>query len=130
MNAIEKKKIDIHERAFDFGVRIVLFCKFLDEAGGTVNWNLSKQLLRAGTSIGANIEEAQAGQSTADFINKLNISLKEARETDYWIRIIMAAELVDEKRLLDLKQEAEEIKKILGAIIISKKRNNNKSPNF
>ena len=71
-----KKQVDIHVRTFDFGVRILQFCKFLDEQPG-VNWALSKQLFRSGTSIGANIEEAQAGQSTADFINKMNIALKE-----------------------------------------------------
>src|SRR5436853_4025793 len=100
--AENKKTVDIHQRSFDFGVRIILFCKFLDEQGGIVNWNLAKQLLRAGTSIGANVEEAQAGQSTADFINKLNIALKEARETVYWLRLMIAAKIVEEKRVDDL----------------------------
>jgi four helix bundle protein len=121
MDTSEKKKVDIHERAFEFGVRILTFCKFLDEQPG-VNWALSKQLFRSGTSIGANIEEAQAGQSTADFINKMNIALKEARETFYWLRLTDAAKLVDGKRISDLKRESEEIMKIIGAIIVSTKK--------
>ena len=107
MDTSDKKKVDIHERAFEFGVRILNFCKFLNEQPG-INWALSKQLFRSGTSIGANIEEAQAGQSTADFISKMNIALKEARETFYWLRLTEAAKLVDEKRLSDLKRESEE----------------------
>ena len=61
------------------------------ENGGT-GYDLSKQLIRSGTSIGANIEEAQDAESTADFIHKMNISLKEARETNYWLKILIATE--------------------------------------
>lgn len=80
-------------------------------------------MLRSGTSIGANVEEAQAGQSRADFISKNLIALKEARETDYWLRLIAAAQVVPEKRIAALRREVEEVKRILGAIVVSAKKN-------
>ena len=73
----------ITERTFAFAVSVVRFCQKLVTKPG-VNRTLGQQLLRAGTSIGANLEEAQAAQSSADFISKCSISLKEARETIYW----------------------------------------------
>jgi four helix bundle protein len=77
---------DIRERAFELAVRIIKACQFLDEQLG-VGRTLGKQLIRSGTSIGANLEEAQAGQSRADLISKNAIALKEARETHYWLRL-------------------------------------------
>lgn len=73
----------INDRTFEFAVRVINLCKVLAENPG-LGRTLSKQLIRSGTSIGANIEESQSGQSTADFIHKLEIALKEARETKYW----------------------------------------------
>ena len=73
---------DIQTRSFDFAVRVVRMCAELDKSAG-VSRTLSNQVLRSGTSIGANIEEAQAGQSKADFISKMSIACKEARETLY-----------------------------------------------
>lgn len=73
---------DITDRTFNFAVRIVNLCKVLDEKPG-VRRVLYKQLIRSGTSIGANVEESQSAQSKADFVHKLEISLKEARETRY-----------------------------------------------
>jgi four helix bundle protein len=84
---------------------------------------LGSQLLRAGTSIGANVEEAQAGQSRADFIHKNGIALKEARETVYWLRLLVASSLVSELQSADIRKEAEELTRILGAIIVSSKKN-------
>ncbi len=86
---------------------------------------LSRQLLRAGTSIGANIEEAQSGTTKADFIYKVAIALKEARETDYWLRLLQAAQVVPVERLKDLKDEADHLKRILAAIIVSAKNGHN-----
>ena len=83
---------------------------------------LSKQLLRSGTSIGANVEEAQSGQSRADFISKMSIALKEARETHYWLRLLDAGEYVSKEKLTELLNESEELKKILAAIIVSSKK--------
>jgi len=87
---------------------------------------LGYQLLRSGTSIGANVEEAQAGQSRADFLSKYSISLKEARETIYWLRLIEASGTFDGEKLLPLKREADEIARIIGAIIVRTKNNNGK----
>jgi four helix bundle protein len=113
---------DIRERTFEFAVRIIKLCQYLDKKPG-VSRTLSGQLLRAGTSVGANVEEAQAGQSRADFISKTSIALKEARECDYWLRLLIAAMIMPEKRLAELRDEAGELKRILGSIVVKAKKN-------
>ena len=80
------------------------------------------QLLRAATSVGANAEEAQAGQSRADFISKNGICLKEARETHYWLRLLIATGITTGDEVNALQTEAGELMKIFGAIIVSAKR--------
>ncbi len=97
-------------------MRIVKVCQFLDEQPGVAR-TLSKQLIRSETSIGANLEEAQAGQSKADFISKNAIALKEACETYYWLRLLSATDILLESRIQSLQIEAEEIMKIIGAIV-------------
>jgi len=84
---------------------------------------LSRQLLRAGTSIGANVEEAQGAQSRPDFISKNGIALKEARETHYWLRLLIASGEVQEQPIAPIRQEAGELMRILGAIVVSSRRN-------
>ena len=115
-----KTTVDIQQRTFAFAVRIVKLCRHLEEKPGAGR-TLSRQLLRAGTSIGANVEEAQAGTTKADFIYKVAIALKEARETDYWLRLLQAAQVVPVERLKELKDEADQLKRILAAIIVSAK---------
>jgi four helix bundle protein len=112
---------DIKVRAFDFALRIVKLCQHLDKQSG-VPRTLAYQLLKAGTSVGANIEEAQAGQSRPDFISKNSIALKEARECHYWLRLLIAAKIMPEKRLAELREEAEELMRILGSIVVRTKR--------
>src|SRR5437764_2856384 len=107
---------DIQERTFAFALRVVKLYQRLDEDPGAGRI-LGSQWLRAGTSIGANVEEAQAAQSRADFIHKNGIALKEARETVYWLRLLVASSLVSELQSADIRQEAEELTRILGAII-------------
>ena len=122
-DANTKKLVDIRERAFEFAVRIVKLCKYL-EKNSNVGRNVISQLLDAGTSVGANLEEAKAGQSTADFIHKNAIALKEARESNYWVRLILATEtLKDEARagMEDLRDEAMIIAKIIGKTIVTTK---------
>lgn len=80
----------VRSKSFRFAVRIVNLCKFLHDEHK--EFILSKQLLRSGTSIGANIAEAQQAQSKADFISKMNIALKETYETDYWLRLLFATQ--------------------------------------
>lgn len=113
---------DIRERTFAFAVRIVKLCQHLDEKLG-VGRTLSNQLLRAGTSIGANIEEAKAGQSRADFVTKRTIALKEARETHYWLRLLSATDVMPTVRIAGLLSEADELICILTAIIVSTRKN-------
>jgi four helix bundle protein len=112
---------DIRERAFKFAVRIVKLCQYLEGTPGASRM-MAKQLLRAGTSIGANLEEAQGGQSKADFISKNAIALKEARETCYWLKLLVAAEVTRETRIADLQKEVEELMRIIGAIIVAAKK--------
>ena len=112
---------DIRERTFEFAVRIIKLCHELDKKPG-VSRNVSRQLLNAGTSVGANAEEAQAAQSKPDFISKNSIALKEARETHYWLRLLIAANIMSEKKLAELIDEAEKLKRILGSIVVSARR--------
>src|SRR5712692_1502691 len=102
MNAAKSEPQEICERTFQFAVRVVKLCQFLEEDSG-VSRTLAGQLLRAGTSVGANVEEAQAGHSRADFISKMGIALREGRETHYWLRLLEAAEIVPVSRLELLK---------------------------
>src|SRR4051812_41820224 len=113
---------NILERTFDFAVRIVKLSGKLDERPG-VGRIMMSQILRAGTSVPSNVEEAQAGQSKADFISKMSISLKEARETHLRLRLLAAAKIVDATELQSMINEAEEIKRVIGAIVVSAKRN-------
>ncbi len=109
-------ELKITERTFNFAVRVVKLCRFL-ERQDRVSRTLANQLLRSGTSIGANVEEAQAGQSKADFIAKMSIARKEARETHYWLRLLKESEIVPESQLSEIVQEADEIIRILTAIV-------------
>lgn len=124
MNQENIKSRDIRERTFAFAVRIIKLCRYL-EKNQDVSKSLVSQLIRSGTSIGANLEEAQSGQSKPDFISKNSIALKEARETNYWLRLISETtkfELSIDKGIIDLIQESEEIKKIIASIIVSAKK--------
>lgn len=113
---------DICNRSFAFAVRVVKLCRSLDK-DPAVPRTLSRQLLQSGTSIGANVEEAQAGQSKADFICKIAIALKEARESNYWLRLIVASELLEKSRLVGLMDESQQLARILAAILVSSKKN-------
>jgi four helix bundle protein len=118
-----EKVFDIRERAFQFAVRIVKLCQYL-EKNTAVSRLLLDQLMDAGTSVGANLEEATAGQSPKDFIHKNSISLKEARESRYWLRLLLASYEL-EKGVRDgigeLEDEALEIAKIIAKIIVNTK---------
>ncbi len=120
-NSPQDKPWDIRERTFAFAVRVVQFCRRL-EREPRVERSIVSQLLRAATSVGANAEEAQAGQSRADFISKNAICLKEARETHYWLRLLQATDVASGSDAAALQQEACELMKIFGAIVTSAKR--------
>ena len=105
--------IDIRKRTFTFATRMVKLCHYLNDKPG-VSRTLSQQLLRTGTAIGANVEQSPAGQSRAD---SYALALEAARETHYWLRLLIAAEIVPEARLAELLNEADELTRILDAII-------------
>ena len=109
-------KTDLPERTFAFARRVVRLVQTLDASPG-VSRTLAAQLLRSGTSIGANVEEAQASQSRADFVSKYSIACKEARETHYWLRLLVASEIVPESQLKELIDESDQIIAILTTII-------------
>ncbi|MGE0821820.1 MAG: four helix bundle protein [Candidatus Binatia bacterium] len=112
----QRQKRNIQERSFEFARRIVKLYQHLEKSGATGR-TLGKQVLRSGTSIGANLEETEAGQSRADFIAKSSIALKEARETYYWLRLLVACELVSSEQIRLLVAEANELVAILTAIV-------------
>ena len=118
-------EVRITDRSFEFAVRIVKLCQFLEKQD-RVSKTLANQLLRSGTSIGANVEEAQAGQSKADFIAKMSIARKEARETHYWLRLLKAAEIVPEEQLNDILNESEQTVRIVTAIVKTAQGENDK----
>lgn len=127
MAAMSGQRRDLPERTFEFARRVVKLCTLLDRSPG-VSRTLARQLLRSGTSIGANVEEGQAGQSRADFLSKYSIACKEARETLYWLRLLTASDLVLASRLEDLTTEANELVAILTAIVKSTRANRTKLP--
>ncbi len=110
----------IESKSFDFAVRIVNLYRVLTKE--KTEYILSKQLLKSGTSIGANVAEAEKGQSRADFNAKMNVALKEANETDYWLRLLYATEYLNEKEFSSIKNDIDEIIAILTSIC--KKTNN------
>lgn len=116
MNGEMMKAQDIKERTFQFSIRVVRLCQTLDASPG-VSRTLANQLLRSGTSIGANVEEAHGSQSKADFIAKMYIACKEARETHYWLRLLVATELVPALKMEELTDEANQLVAILTSIV-------------
>ncbi len=116
------KPFDIKERTFQFGTQIIKLCLSIEHRHGGIK-SLSNQLFRSGTSIGANIEEAYGTQTDTDFLNKFVISLKEARETSFWLRQIVASDILPLDEVEELRRECEELKKIIGAIITKKRKN-------
>ena len=123
IDAEHTRLVPITDRAFAFAVRIVKLCKFLEKRTDTSK-NVINQLLDAGTSVGANLEEAVAGQSRADFIHKNAIALKESRESNYWLRLIIATNNFKgsvSAGILELEKESGEISKIIAKRIVSTK---------
>ncbi len=117
----EPKGKEICDRTRAFALRIIKLYQALEK--NSVGRILGKQLLRSGTSIGANVEEAQAGQSQADFISKMSVALKEARETHYWLTLILEAEIFPATRLDPILTETKEIIKVIYTIIQNTKKN-------
>ena len=109
----------IQQKSFVFAIRIINLYKYLTFK--KKEFVLSKQILRSGTSIGANIEESIGGRSDKEFLFKLEISYKEARETIYWLKLLKETEYISNSEFESIHVEAEEICKILAKIIITLK---------
>ena len=105
----------VAERSMEFAVRIVRLYKYLREE--KQEFVLSKQLLRSGTSIGANVQEALRGQSRKDFVSKMNIALKEVAETEYWIELLHRTDYINKVEFDSIFKDCKEITKILMSIV-------------
>lgn len=112
----------VQNKSYAFSLRIIKLYKYLIE--DKKEFVLSKQVLRSGTSVGANIEEGVAAQSRKDFIHKLSISHKEARETHYWIRLLRDSDFIEKKLAESILTDCEELIKLLVSILNTSKSNN------
>ena len=110
---------NIQDKSFRFAVRIVNLCRYLQTE--QKEYVLTKQLLRCGTSIGANVAESQQAQSRPDFISKLNIALKEVYETNYWLRLLYETQFLKPDEFQSIIHDCQEIEKLLISIIKSLK---------
>ncbi|MFC1651538.1 four helix bundle protein [Patescibacteria group bacterium] len=115
-----KSNFDILERCINLTLGIVEISKRLKKAHQYV---LADQVMRSAGSIGANVAEAQAARSSAEFESINNIALREARETIYWLTVISRINVIDSQKIIRLKKENQEISNIVAAIILSSKRN-------
>lgn len=116
-----KKEGVIKDKTYAFAIRIIKLSKFLIEE--KKEYIISKQLLRSGTSIGALIREAEYAQSSADFIHKFHISLKEANETEYWLNLLKDTGYIDSKMFDNIQTDIKEILKLLIASVKTAKSN-------
>ncbi len=120
MKAETEKAWDIRQRSFAYALRAIKLYQALSGRKDGAAWVLGRQYLRSATSIGANIEEAQSGETRADFIHKYAIAQKEARESLYWL--LEESGIVSKERLRAIIQETEELTAIITAIIVKSKR--------
>ncbi len=115
------KESVLKDKSYKFALRIIKLYMYLSKE--VKEFVLSKQILRSGTSVGANIEEANQAQSKMDFIHKLSIALKEAAETNYWLRLLRDSQLIESKLAESFLNDCEELQKILTASIKTTKKN-------
>ena len=115
---MESKSI-IAEKSLAFALRVVKLYKYLTEQ--KKEFVLSKQVLRSGTSVGANVEEALGAQSDVDFIAKLSIAYKEARETRYWLKLLVGGEYLNTNEAKSITEDSNELARIIASILITKK---------
>lgn len=123
--------VSIHDLSFDFACRITRLYQYLTENSETKEYIISKQVFRSGTSIGANLNEGRHPQSDSDFLSKSSIALKEARETEYWLKLLHANGYLNESQYLSLDQDLTRILKILVTIVgkVSTRLKNEKKKN-
>ena len=123
---MNKTAVMLHQKSFEFAVRVVKLARFLSDK--KQDWVLARQILRSGTSIGANVRESRFAQSKADFISKLSIALKESSETQYWLELLSATALLTKKQYASLKMDLDWLVGTLVNVIKSSKRNLKRSP--
>jgi len=111
-----------------YATRAIELFRYVQDRKDAAGRMLAKQYLRAATSIGANVEEAHSGESRADFIHKLGIAQKEARECSYWLRLMADSVVVSSRRLAPIRRETEEIYAVLTAIIVNTKKKMKSQP--
>jgi four helix bundle protein len=109
------KQNQVKDKSYQFALRTITLCKQLREKKN--EYHIAGQLIRSGTSIGANVEEANAGQSKKDFIAKMSIASKEARETHYWIRLLTDSDYIDKDIAKSLLNDCDELVRLLTAIV-------------
>lgn len=109
-----KSKSIAQQKSYSFAIKVINLYKYLSQEKR--EYVLSRQILKSGTSVGANIEEALGGQSTKDFIGKMSISYKEARETVYWLKLLQECKYITEEQFQDLHNDAIELCKIIFSI--------------
>jgi four helix bundle protein len=117
----EPKKNIVREKSFAFAVMIVELYKMLSEEKR--EYVISKQLLKSGTSVGANVREADNAESKPDFIHKMGIAQKEADETMFWLELLVATKYIPESQFLTLSEKCTELIKIIRSIILTAKKN-------
>ena len=121
-----KRENIIKEKSYAFALRMIKAYKYL--AQEQREFVLSKQVLRSGTSIGALIREAEHVQSPADFVNKMNVALKEANETEYWLMLLKDSEYIDEKTFVSIHKDCDELIRLLVSIVKTSKERKNNAP--
>lgn len=120
----EMKENIVMNKSYAFALRIIKLYKYLITE--KKEFVLSKQVLRSGIAVGALIKEAEHAQSKADFINKMNIALKEANETEYWIMLLQDSDYLEEKETISIRVEISELIKLLASIVKTSKLNHGK----
>jgi four helix bundle protein len=111
----------IVDKSYKFALRIINLYKYLITE--KKEYVMSKQILRCGTSIGANINEAQSAETKPDFIHKMGISLKEVRETIYWLNLLRDSDYIDKKSFSSIEKDCAELLKLISKIILTSKNN-------
>jgi four helix bundle protein len=118
---MSKEPEDIRRRTYTYSLRAIKLYRTLQEGKDGAGWVLGKQYLRAATSIGANVEEAQSAESRLDFVHKYGIAQKEARESLYWLKLLAESEIIPPQRLRPLMKETEELFAVITGIFIGAK---------
>ena len=117
-----RSRVDIRQRAFRYAVGAIKLGRQLQSQRDGAAWLVGKQYLRSATSIGGNIEEAQSAESRLDFIHKMSIAQKEARESVYWLRLMLASQFLPEASISPLIDETDQLIAIITAIIVKTKK--------